>query len=165
MEFDTILSLVAAAGIGGFLASVIAPVISWHYEGRTFKRERRIANLEKRIDKLWRLLFYFGNMESWGAVQGGSIAFAPEVLGRYLGEMVEMMKTEMFVGSAARKLWFEWQPYAVAAVEKREGKSTYAFFNNNDFVSRFHRLHQALLDEYERLSKEYQSETGATLSV
>ena len=159
MEFDTILSLVAAAGIGGFLASVIGPVISWHYEGRRFKRERRITNLERRIDKLWRLLFYFGSMESWGAVQGGSIAFAPEVLGRYLNEMVEMMKSEMFVGSAVRKLWFEWQPYAVAAVEKREGKSTYTFFNNNEFETRFRRLHEALLDDYERLSRQYQSET------
>ena len=162
MDFQTILSLVAALGIGSFLGTILAPMIGFHYEERKLKQERRNANLEKRIDTLWRLLFYFGNMESWGVVQGAPYAFATEVLGRYLDEMAEMMKSEMYMGSVVRQLWFDWQPYAVASVEQRRGSVVYQFYSKDEFVKRSHRLHQALKHEYEMLLREYELEANHT---
>jgi hypothetical protein len=163
LDSQTILGFVAALGIGSFLGSVISPIIASYYEERKLRRERRIANLEKRIDNLWRLLFYFGNMESWGVALGVTYSFGSEVLGRYLGEMLEMMKSQMYVGSVVRQLWFDWQPYAVASVEKLQGKSTYSFYTKDEFERRFGQLHQAIRDEYERRLKEYELEVGHAL--
>lgn len=163
MNFETILSFVAALGIGSFLGSILAPVIGSYYEGRKLRRERRIANLEKRIDNLWRLLFYFGNMGSWGVVQGATYSFGAEVLGRYLDEMVEMMKSQVYVGSVVRQLWLNWQPYAVASVEKKRGQATYSFYTKDEFERRTRKLHKALKHEYESRLKEYELETGHAL--
>jgi hypothetical protein len=163
LDSETVLGFVAALGIGSLIGSVISPPIAAYFEERKLRKERRIANLEKRIDGLWRLLFYFGNMQSWGVVLGKTYSFGSEVLGRYLGEMLEMMKSQMYVGSVARQLWFEWQPYAVASVEKLRGQSTYEFYTKDEFERRSLQLHQALNDEYERRLKEYELEVGHAL--
>jgi hypothetical protein len=163
LDSQTILGFVAALGIGSFLGSVIPPVITSHYEERKLARERRIANLEKSIDKLWRLLFYFGNMESWGRALGVAYSFGSDVLGRYLGEMLEMMKSEIYVGSVVRQLWLDWQPYAVASVQKLQGKPSHSFYTKDEFERRSRELHKALRDEYEKRLKEYELEAGHSL--
>ena len=141
----------------------MSPMIASYYEEQKLRRERHIANLEKRIDNLWRLLFYFGNIESWGVALGVTYSFGSEVLGRYLDEMLEMMKSQMYVGSVVRQLWLDWQPYAVASVEKLRGQATYSFYTKDEFEKRSRQLHQALKDEYEKRLKEYESEARHAL--
>jgi hypothetical protein len=163
LDFEVVLGFIAALGIGSLIGSVISPPIASYFEERKLRQERRVVNLEKRIDSLWRLLFYFGNMQSWGVVLGTTYSFGSEVLGRYLGEMLEMMKSQMYVGSVVRQLWLDWQPYAVASVEKTRGQSTYEFYTKEEFERRSVQLHQALKDEYEARLREYELETGHPL--
>jgi hypothetical protein len=163
LDLETILGLLAAGGFGAFLASLMTPIVSSYFEREKIKRDRRISDLKENIAKLWRLVFYFGNMRSWGVFVGAPYAFATEVLGRYLDEMAQMVKLEMgFVEPRIQKLWFDWQPYAVAAVERRRRKRSriYPKFTKEEFYIRSERLHEAVEAEWKKALKQYNKELG-----
>jgi hypothetical protein len=159
LALETDVSYLLTGLLGGILGSLVTVLANWYVEEERARRERRITDYRASLDKLWRLLFYFGNMKSWGVFVGAPYAFATDTLGRYLDEMADMMKSEMFVGVKVRELWFAWQPYAVAAVEKRRGKVIYPQFNESEFISRSQQLHDALEAEYKKMLRRYTNET------
>jgi phosphate/sulfate permease len=157
LELEAIVTWFVSAGIGGIIGSLLTVAAEHYFEEKKSKRDQRVADLKERLGKLWHLLFYFGNMRSWGEFTTGakdkaSYAFATEVLARYLGEMTTIMQSETWhVGLGVRNLWFEWQPYAVAAVERRRGKIAYPRFSEAEFLERTGRLHDALTADYKEL--------------
>lgn len=160
MTLETNLSYLVVGSLGAIVGSLVTILANWYVEEQKSKREHRIIDLKKSLDKLWRLLFYFGNMKSWGVFVGGPYAFATDTLAKYLDEMAEMMKSELFVGVEVRDLWFAWQPYAVASVEKRRGQNIYPQFDSKEFDNRSQRLHDALKEEYDKLLRRYKNEVG-----
>ncbi len=73
-----------------------------------------------------------------------------------LEDMKGLMRSGLrFVSPTVERLWYEWQPYAVAVVERRRGKDLYPSFTDDDFQIRSARLHDALKADREKLTEAY----------
>jgi hypothetical protein len=145
------------------LAGITGALVNWLLQGRTFKKKQHIEHLKERIDKFYSpMIFHFENMRSWGDAWGqDTYVFAGGTLGSKIGDMNDIMRSGLrLVSHNVEKLWYEWQPYAVAAVERRRGKDSYPHLTDAEFVSRSRLLHEALKLDHAVLSKQYHDAIG-----
>ena len=63
-----------------------------------------------------------------------------------------------FASEEVEKLWYEWQPYAVAALERRRGKNVYPQYNDEEFLRRSTKLHDQLKTDCDALRAKYRDE-------
>jgi len=130
-------------------------LVNWFLEGRKFKREQRIAFLKEKRDRFYSpLIFHFENMKSWAVWlrSPDKYAFSLQELERKLEDMYQIMKSGMGLASPeVAKLWFEWQPTAVP---------THPSWQPEEFLKRSEKLHQALMDDFKKLGKQYFKEIG-----
>lgn len=101
-------------------------------------------------------------MKSWGAAytqqsgQATGYVFAATTLADKLEDMKGLMRSGLrFVSPTVEQLWYEWQPYAIAAVERRRGEDLYPSFNDAGFQTRSASLHNALKADREKLTEAY----------
>jgi hypothetical protein len=162
LALETVGDWLATIGLAGLTGSIAGAVINYVFEGRKFKREQRIAHLKESLDKFYSpLVFHFENMKSWGKVWGEPYVFATEVLGAKIGDMNEIMRTGLrFASAQVEALWYEWQPFAVAVVERRRGQDMYPHLTTDGFILRSQRLHEALRADHDELEKEYNQKMG-----
>jgi hypothetical protein len=156
---DTIGDLLGLIGIGAILSSIVSTWFSYSLSQRRFKREQRIAYLKEKLDNFYSpMLFHFENMHSW-AEFGRSPqkhVWADKSLAAKIGDMNNIMRSGMrYVSPKVEKLWYQWQPLAVAAVDK-----VYPEYRLDDLLSRSQKLHEALLAERDALMKQYRHELG-----
>ena len=163
MALETLSDWLTTIGLAGLTGSIAGAVINYAFEGRKFKREQRITHLKESLDKFYSpLIFHFENMKSWGKVWGQPYAFATEALGSKIGDMNEIMRTGLrFASAQVETLWYEWQPFAVAVVERRRGQDMYPHLTTEEFVLHSQRLHEALRAHREELEKEYNQGMGS----
>ena len=119
--------------------------------------------MKERIDRFYSpMIFHFENMKSWGAAWGqDTYVFAGETLGSKIADMNNLMRSGLrFVGHNVERLWYDWQPYAVAAVERRRGKDIYPHLTETEFVNRSRLLHEALKVDRAELTRQYRAAIG-----
>jgi len=158
LEAETIGYWLGLIGIGAILSSIISTWYSYSLEQKKFKREQGIAYLREKLDKFYSpMIFHFENMKSWGAFWGEqSYVYATETVASKISDMNELMRLGLrFVSREVEALWYEWQPYAVAAVEERRGKSPYPQFRSEEFQKWSERLHRALSADRDNLMNQH----------
>ncbi|MGD0176358.1 MAG: hypothetical protein ABSC50_05980 [Candidatus Bathyarchaeia archaeon] len=149
-------------GISSILSSVVSiiigSIINVLSEDRKFKREQNIAYLEEKLDKFYApMMFHFENMKSWGAAWGeDALVYSGTTLADKLDDMKGLMRSGLrFASKEVKALWYDWQPYAVAAVHNRKGEPTYPWFSEAELQRRSRKLHDAVQTESQRLTAEY----------
>jgi hypothetical protein len=164
LVLESISDLLATVGLAGIVGSLSGAAVNWYFEGRKFKREQRIAHLKDRLDNFYSpLIFHFENMKSWGVFLKKPYAYSSDTLAAKIGDMNSIMRSGMrLVGPKVQVLWYEWQPWAVAAVEKRRRGRVYPQFEDEEFLIRSQRLHDALKADCEELLRQYKSEIGTS---
>jgi hypothetical protein len=155
LELQIIVYWVVQLGSVSAISAIVATLVSWFLEGRKFRREQRIGYLKERLGEFYSpFLFHFENMKSWAEwlSKPDSYAFAQDVLGRKVDDMVQIMRSRMHLASPqVTRLWFEWQPTAVPS---------HPSWNSNEFLVRSRRLHETVKAEWEMLLKTYRKEMG-----
>jgi hypothetical protein len=158
LAFD-ITELLSIVGLSSILSIIVSALLNWLSEERTFKREQSVMYLKEKIDSFYSpMTFHFENMRSWSAAwsQKSGYVYSGETLADKLGDMKSLMRLGLrFASPDVRKLWYEWQPFAVAAVIQRRGETTYPWFSNEELQTRSKKLHEAVQAESEGLTKEY----------
>jgi hypothetical protein len=104
------------------------------------------------------MIFHFENMRSWSAAWGRSsgYVFAGETLADKLEDMKTLMRNGLrLISPTVQRLWYEWQPYAIAAVERRRGQDLYPPFAEEELQKRSKALHDALIADREKLMQDY----------
>jgi uncharacterized membrane-anchored protein YhcB (DUF1043 family) len=141
------------------VSAIVAAIVYWFLEGRKFKREQQINYLKERLDTFYSpLVFHFNNMRSWGGFLGTKYAWDQATLVGKNQDMANIMRTGMrFVSPEIEKLWYEWQPFSVAATVQEVYKEQ---FNMEEFIKHTERLHEKLKAEREELMKHYRKEIG-----
>ena len=164
LTLESISDLLATVGLAGIVGSLSGAAVNWYFEGRKFKREQKIAHLKDRLDNFYSpLIFHFENMKSWGVFLEQPYAYATETLAVKIGDMNDIVRSGMrLAGSTVEALWYEWQPWAVAAVERRRKRNIYPQFKYDEFLLRSHRLHDALKADCEELLRQYRKELGTS---
>jgi hypothetical protein len=151
---------VSAFGAG----SILGVLISGFLEKQNLAKQQRIADLKERLDNFYSpLIYHFENMRSWAKAHKSSqrYAFAKKTLEAKIGDMNNLMRLGLRYGSAkVRDLWYEWQPFAVAAVEVPQVYPNLA--DSDEFLDRTERLHEALEKDCNELLVQYWIETGRT---
>lgn len=154
MAFD-IPELLSIVGLSSILSILLSGFVSWLSREREFKREQNIAYLKERLDNFYSpMVFHFENMRSWAAAHGhkSGYVFATGTLGDKLEDMKGLMRSGMrLVSPKVEELWYAWQLFAVAAVERRRGQDFYPKFSDEEFQNRSAALHVALKEDRERL--------------
>lgn len=163
LSSEPILDLLTTIRLAGVTGAVASAVMNWLFEGRKFKREQRLADLKEKVDRYYSPLnFHFENMRSWAVFLRSSdrYAWASETLANKLEDMKEIMRSGLrFASPQVQALWYEWQPFAVAAVEEsRKGKAVYQQFDRKGLLDRTERLHDAIKAEKDDLLKRYHKE-------
>jgi len=156
-------TLVSSQAVTAIVSAIVAAAVYYFLEGRKFRREQRVNDVKERLDRFYSpMIFHFENMKSWGAAWGkDTYVFAGETLGRKIDDMNDLMRSGLrFVSPKVEKLWYEWQPYAVAAVERRRGNDFYPHLSEAEFVNRSRVLHEALNLDRAELSKQYHNAIG-----
>lgn len=158
MAFDTT-ELLSIVGLSSILSILLSALVNWLSEERTFKREQNITYLKEKIDSFYSpMIFHFENMRSWSAAwsQESGYVYSGETLADKLEDMKGLMRSGLrFASSDVRTVWYKWQPFAVAAVERRREKNLYPWFSEEELQIRSQRLHAAVQAESERLTQEY----------
>jgi hypothetical protein len=157
LPFD-ILDLLTVIGLSSVISVLVSGLLDWFSENRKFKREQNIAYLKEKIDSFYSpMIFHFENMKSWGAAWGqDGYAYAGKTLGEKIGDMNSLMRSGLrLVNSQVEQLWYEWQPFGIAASETLSGKRSYPWFSNEELQTRSRRLHEALVRDREKLIQEY----------
>lgn len=166
MSADQYTNLLTIIGLSSITGSLVGAAVNWVLEGRKFKREQNVTYVREKIDAFYSpMIFHFENMRSWSAVYGhkSGYVFAGESLGAKLEDMKALMRSGLrFVSPIVESLWYEWQPYAVAAVERLRGKDVYAWFNEEELQIRSQKLHRALRADCEKLMEEYKDISKST---
>jgi len=157
----------------GLVGVLIGALIVHWFEERKLKKQEQITLLKESIDRFYSpLLFHFENMKSWGKFQGSDTqyVFALTELQNKLSDMYLIMKSGIRLASPeVRRLWYEWQPYAVAEVEYRriqlgiDKGPTYGQRNPTIFNDKSTELHEALKADYKTLNEKYATQTGLKL--
>jgi hypothetical protein len=100
-------------------------------------------------------------MKSWGVFLGADYAYAPATLAGKIDDMNEIMRSGIrFASPEVQTLWYEWQPWAVAAVERHRVGNVYPQFKYDEFILRSQRLHERLKADCQELLRQYSSEIG-----
>jgi len=164
LALESISDLLSVVGLAGIVGSLSGAAVNWYFEGRKFKREQRIGHLKDRLDNFYSpLIFHFENMKSWGVFLEKPYAYSSDTLAAKIGDMNNVMRSGMrLAGTKIEALWYEWQPWAVAAVERRRKRKIYPQFKYDEFLSRSHRLHDALKADCEELLGQYRKEIGTS---
>jgi len=152
------IAIVSSFGVG----SIVGVLISGFIERQNLAKQQRITDLKERLDNFYSpLIYHFENMRSWAKAHGSSqrYAFARKTLAAKIGDMNSLMRLGLRYGSPkVRDLWYDWQPFAVAAVE---GPQVYPNLADPDeFMNRSQRLHEALESDCNELLTQYWMETG-----
>jgi hypothetical protein len=146
-------------GIGAILSSIVSAWLSYIFNQRKFKSEQRIGYLKEKLDNFYSpMIFHFQNMHSWAKFRRSphKHVWADKSLAAKIGDMNDIMRSGMrFVSPTIEKLWYQWQPMAVAAVDRQ-----YPEFRFEDLLASSQKLHEALLRERNALMKEYRHELG-----
>lgn len=154
-----ITELLSIVGLSSILSILVSALVNWLSEERTFKREQNIKYLKEKIDGFYSpMVFHFENMRSWGDAWGreSGYSYSGETLADKLEDMKRLMRSGLrFASQDVRTLWYKWQPFAVAAVERRRKKKGYPWFSEEELQTRSQRLHMAVQSESERLTQEY----------
>jgi len=96
-----------------------------------------------------------------GVFLGAQYAYATETLAAKIGDMNDIMRSGIrFAGPKVPTLWYEWQPWAVAAVERQRNRNVYPQFKYDEFLLRSQRLHEALKADSQELLRQYEREIG-----
>jgi hypothetical protein len=164
LALESIFDLLTTVGLAGIVGSLSGAAVNWYFEGRKFKREQRIAHLKERLDNFYSpLIFHFENMKSWGVFLEKPYAYSSDTLAAKIGDMNNVMRSGMrLAGTKIEALWYEWQPWAVAAVERRRKRKIYPQFKYDEFLLRSRRLHDALKADCEELLGQYRKEIGTS---
>lgn len=154
-----IIEFLGIVGLSGILSILISAVVNWYSEERRFKREQNITYLKEKIDSFYSpMIFHFENMRSWGKAwnRESGYSYSGKTLAGKLEDMKVLMRSGLrFATPDIKTLWYKWQPYAVAAVERRRGRNPYPWFSEEELQARSQKLHDAIQAESERLVKEY----------
>lgn len=147
-------------GIGSIIGAAISGALVWLNEKRKFQREERIRYVKERLDSFYSpMIFDFETMKAWGVFLRAPYAYATSTLAAYLEDMKQIMKSGMrFASEEVEKLWYEWQPYAVAAVERRRGKKVYPQYSEEEFVRLSDKLRDQLKADRDTLRLSYREE-------
>jgi hypothetical protein len=158
LVFDVI-ELLSIVGLSSIVSILLSALVTWLSREHEFKREQNISYLKEKLDKFYSpMVFHFENMRSWAAAYGhkSGYVFAGETLGDKLEDMKGLMRSGLrLVSPRVEELWYKWQPFAVAAVERRRGKDLYPKFSEEELQARSKALHAALKAEREKLMKEF----------
>jgi hypothetical protein len=154
-----ITELLSIVGLSSILSIIVSALLNWFSEERTFKRDQSLVYLKEKIDSFYSpMIFHFENMKSWSAAwnQESGYVYSGDTLADKLEDMKKLMRSGLrFASPDVRKLWFEWQPFAVAASLLRKEKKTYPWFSDEELQVRSRKLHAAVQAESERLTQEY----------
>jgi len=154
-----ITELLGIVGLSSILSILVSSIVNWLSEERTFKREQNIIYLKEKIDGFYSpMIFHFENMKSWRVAwnRESGYAYSGDTLADKLEDMKGLMRSGLrFASPDVRALWYNWQPYAVAAVERRRKKKIYPWFTEEELQTRSKQLHDAVQSESERLTQEY----------
>ena len=157
MDFGTISNLLGIIGIAG----ITATIVNYIFEERKFKREQRIIDLKERIDRFYSpLIFHFENMRSWAVFlrSDKKYAWADRTLAEKIEDMCKIMRDGLrFASRQVEELWYEWQPLAVAVIERESYRK---HFDLEEFQKRCERLHEALKSDREEIMKLYDEGIG-----
>jgi hypothetical protein len=158
LAFD-ITELLSIVGLSSILSIFLSALVNWLSEEHTFTREQNITYLKEKIDSFYSpMIFHFENMRSWGDAWGreSGYSYSGNTLADKLEDMKGLMRSGLrFASPDVKTLWYKWQPFAVAAVERRRRKNLYPWFSEQELQIRSQRLHAAVQTESERLTKEY----------
>jgi hypothetical protein len=155
-EFLTVIGI--SSIFSSVVSIIIGAIINVLAEDRKFKREQNIAYLEEKLDKFYApMMFNFENMKSWGAAWGqDTLAYSGTTLADKLEDMKGLMRSGLrFASKEVKALWYDWQPYAVAAVHSRKGEYPYPWFSEAELQKRSRKLHDAIQAESQKLTSEY----------
>lgn len=157
MVLETVADWFTVVGLAGVTGSIAGAAINYVFEGRKFRREQQIAHLKERLDNFYSpMIFHFENMRSWGKIWNQPYAYATESLGSKITDMNNLMRSGLrLMNTQVEDLWYEWQPYAVAEVERGKGKDPYPHLTTKEFILRTQRLHDALKADRDKLEKQY----------
>jgi len=159
MSAEQYTNLLTTIGLSSITGSIVGAAVNWFLEGRKFKREQNIAYLKEKIDSFYSpMIFHFENMRSWSAAwdHASGYVFAGETLASKLEDMKTLMRTGLrLVSPTVERLWYDWQPYAIAAVERRRGNDVYPTFTEDELQKRSEALHTALKAERKKLMEDY----------
>jgi hypothetical protein len=159
LAVESISDWLGLIGIGAIATSIITTAFNYYLQEKRFSREQRIAYLKEELDNFYSpMIFHFENMRSWGEFRKSpkTYVWADKSLAAKIGDMNNLMRSgTRFVSPTVAKLWYDWQPLAVAAVDK-----VYPEFNLDDFISRTQKLHEALVAERDNLMEQYRHEIG-----
>jgi hypothetical protein len=160
LEAETIGYWLGLIGVGAILSSIVSTWYSFRLEQGKFKREQGIAYLRERLDKFYSpMIFHFENMRSWAEFRKypQGYIWSDKTMADKIGDMNNIMRSgTRFVSPTVEKLWYKWQPLAVAAVDR-----AYPEFNLDDLLSATEKLHKALLDDCADLLDEYRRLIGS----
>jgi hypothetical protein len=82
--------------------------------------------------------------------------FAAATLADKLEDMKNLMRSGLrLVSPTVEQLWYNWQPYAIAVVERRRGNDLYPSFTDAEFQIRSSALHNALKQDRQGLTEAY----------
>lgn len=154
-----ITDLLSIVGVSSIVSILLSALVNWLSEEHKFKREQNIAYVKEKVDSFYSpMIFHFENMRSWSAAWGheSGYVFAGETLGNKLDDMASLMRSGLrFVSPSVETLWYKWQPYAIAAVERRRGKDLYPHLDEKELQILSGKLHNALKVDRDKLMKEY----------
>jgi hypothetical protein len=155
---DWVIQVASSSVTTAVVSAIVAAAVYWFLEGRKFKKEQQINYLKERLDTFYSpLVFHFENMRSWGVFLGERYAWAQQTLKAKNDDMNSIMRAGMrFVSPKVEALWYDWQPYSVAAT--RPG--TYPPYSLDEFLKRTEKLHEALKSEREELMRRYYKGIG-----
>jgi hypothetical protein len=116
------MELLSVVGLSSILTLLLSSAINWYSREHEFKREQNLSYLKEKLDKFYSpMVFHFENMRSWAVAHGheAGYVFAAETLGDKLEDMKGLMRSGLrLVSPNVEELWYAWQPFAVAAVER-----------------------------------------------
>ncbi len=155
MDIADLLSIV---GLSSIISILFTAILNWFSDEHVFKRDQNITYIKEKIDSYYSpMIFHFENMKSWGTAWGqDKYVYAGETLGNKIADMNDLMRSGVrFVNRDVEQLWYKWQPFAAAAVERRRGKDVYPWFSEEELQIRSRNLHEALLADRQKLIQEY----------
>jgi len=158
---DWAIQMASSSVTTAVVSAIVAAIVYWFLEGRKFKREQKTRYLKERLDKFYSpMVFHFENMRSWGEFCRSEYAWARDTLVGKNQDMDNIMRSGMrFVSPRVEKLWYEWQPWSIAATQQE----VYPQFRMDEFLKRTKKLHEALRVEREELLREYREKVGSPI--
>jgi len=152
---EELVQLLVQVGTPSIIAVIVSAFCNYTFDVRRMGKDRRITYLDEALERFYGpMIYYFRLMEGWGKFIGApnGYPFHPDTLTEYLREMEDCMKKGIrFASPEISDLWYEWQPYAVAAIELRKGGTSYTQFTPEAYKKKTKELSQAIRKEAEEL--------------